>query len=372
MSAPLVPFLDLPAINVRQQPAFQRAFERVMQRGNLMLGPECSAFEAEFAAFTGVPHCIGVGNGLDALQLVLRAWGIGPGDEVIVPSHTFIATWLAVSHVGARPVPVEPAADGYNLDPARLEAAISERTRAIVVVHLYGRPADMPAIMAIARRHGLPVLEDAAQAHGATLDGVACGSLADAAAFSFYPGKNLGALGDGGAITTADAALAERLRRLRNYGSAIKYVHELAGVNSRLDELQAAFLREKLPLLAADNGRRALIARRYQLELAGVGDLVLPAPDTARSQSSWHLFVLRSARRDRLATALADAGIGTLVHYPTPVHRQGAYAGLYDEAGQLPLAERYAAEVLSLPIGPTLDDVQLERVIAAVRQFFSN
>ena len=255
-----VPFLNLKAINERHRLAVRDAFERVMDSGWVLLGEETAAFEAAFAAYCGVKHCISVGNGLDALQLALRGWGIGAGDEVIVPSHTYIATWLAVSYTGATPVPVEPTSDDTGLDPDALAAAITPRTRAIAVVHLYGRPVDMDPIMAIAERHGLPVLEDAAQAHGATHHGKRCGSLGHAAGFSFYPGKNLGALGDAGAVTTNDDALARRVRMLRNYGSERKYVHELAGFNSRMDELQAAFLREKLQTLDRDNRRRADIA----------------------------------------------------------------------------------------------------------------
>lgn len=364
-----IPFLNLKAINERHRLAFREAFERVMDSGWVLLGEETAAFESAFAAYCGVKHCISVGNGLDALQLALRGWGIGAGDEVIVPSHTYIATWLAVSYTGATPVPVEPTSDdsGLGLDPDALAAAITPRTRAIAVEHLYGRPVDMDPIMAIAERHGLPVLEDAAQAHGATHHGKRCGSLGRAAGFSFYPGKNLGALGDAGAVTTNDDALARRVRMLRNYGSERKYVHELAGLNSRMDELQAAFLREKLQTLDRDNRRRADIATTYRLGLQGLPGLMLPPADDETTRSAWHLFVVRHPQRDQLAALLAEHGIQTLIHYPTPVHHQGAYQGQPVSQQSFPRAERLAREVLSLPMDPTISDRQVLRVIAAVR-----
>ena len=362
-----VPFLDLQRINDRHRAAYQAALSRVLDSGRVLLGEETAAFEREFAAWCGTSHCVGVGNGFDALHLVLRAWGIGAGDEVIVPSHTFIATWLAVSEVGAVPVPVEPAPDCCNLDPARVEASITPRTRAIIAVHLYGRPAPMHELSEIARRHGLKLLEDAAQAHGAQLDGRRCGSLGDAAAFSFYPGKNLGALGDGGAVTTNDPALANRIRRIGNYGSSVKYHHEIAGVNSRLDELQAAFLRERLRALDADNAHRRRVAQAYQAGLAGLPGLALPAGDEAERLSAWHLFVVRHARRDALAERLASRGVATLVHYPLPIHHQGAYADTPLARQSLPLAEAWAREALSLPIGPTITDDEVAWVVASVR-----
>lgn len=361
-----VRFLDLPAINERHRQAYHAALARVLDSGRVLLGAETEAFESDFARLCGVRHCVGVSSGLEALHLCLRAWDIGPGDEVIVPSHTFIATWLAASYAGAVPVPVEPDESSFNLDPAQVEAAITPRTRAIVAVHLYGRPADTDALGAIARRHGLRLLEDAAQAQGARLRGRATGALGDAAAFSFYPGKNLGALGDAGAVTTDDAALAERLRRLRNYGSRIKYEHLETGFNARLDELQAAFLRERLAWLEADNARRVALARRYLTALAGTPGLVLPQVQPG-FDSVWHLFVVRHPARDRLAALLGDSGIETLVHYPVAVHRQPAYAGQPAVTAGLPLAERLAAEVLSLPMGPTLGDADQDRVVEAVR-----
>lgn len=362
-----IPFLDLQRINDRHRGAYQTALARVLDSGRALLGEETAAFEREFAAYCGAAHGVGVGNGFDALHLVLRAWGIGAGDEVIVPAHTFIATWLAVSHLGARPVPIEPDAHTGNIDATQVEAAITPRTRALVAVHLYGRPAPMRELAAIAQRYRLKLLEDAAQAHGARLHGRPCGSLGDAAAFSFYPGKNLGALGDGGAVTTDDAALAERVRRLANYGSAVKYRHELAGVNSRLDELQAAFLRERLRCLDADNAQRRAVAQAFREGLAGTPGLTLPAPDDASSLSAWHLFVVRHPQRDALAGALAARGIATLVHYPVPIHRQGAYADTPLARLRLPQADMWAQQVLSLPIGPTLGLGEVHTTVSAVR-----
>ncbi len=368
MAQTRVPFLDLQALNQRHAQAYAAALERVLASGRVVLGPEVEAFEGEFANYCESAHCIGVGNGLDALQLVLRAWGIGPGDEVIVPSHTFIATWLAVTQTGAVPVPVEPHIASANIDESRIEAAITPRTRAIVAVHLYGRPSRMDLLAAIARKHGLKLLEDAAQAHGASLHGQRCGSLGDAAAFSFYPGKNLGALGDGGAVVTNDSRLAQAVRLLRNYGSRVKYHHEAIGINSRLDELQAAFLRERLRSLDADNTHRRSVARAYLEGLSGLPGLNLPKADDGTCVSSWHLFTVRHAQRDELARRLADDGIETLVHYPIAVHRQAAYANTPAGSRQLPIADAWAREVLSLPMGPTLDARQAAQVIASVRQ----
>ena len=359
-----VPFLDLAAMHGPLRGELLAAFNRVMDSGWFILGPETEAFETEFADYCGVGHCIGVGNGLDALHLILRGMGIGLGDEVIVPSNTFIATWLAVSYSGARPVPVEPDARTFNLDPERIEAAVSSRTRAIIAVHLYGQPADMDAIHAIAERHGLKVIEDSAQAHGARYRGKATGGLGHAAGFSFYPGKNLGALGDGGAVTTNDPALAERIRVLRNYGSQLKYRNEVKGFNSRLDELQAAFLRVKLRRLDAWNQARQAIAERY-LEHLGDSGLGLPwVPNWAAPV--WHLFVVRSSRRDELQRDLGDMGIQTQIHYPIPPHLQTAYADLGIAEGSLPLAEAIHREVLSLPMGPGMAPEDSNRVIDAV------
>jgi dTDP-4-amino-4,6-dideoxygalactose transaminase len=363
-----IPFLDMKAPYQELKGDLDAAWHRVMESGWYVMGRELEAFEAEFAAFTGTAQAIGVANGLDALHLVLRAAGVGPGDEVIVPSHTFIATWLAVSQAGAVPVPVETDPATYTLDPVRIAAAISPRTKAIMPVHLYGLPADMEAINAVARQHGLKVVEDAAQSQGALCRGRPCGSLGDAAGTSFYPGKNLGCLGDGGAVTTSDPAIAKKVRMLRNYGSVVKYQHEEAGFNSRLDELQAALLRVKLARLAEWNARRRKIAAIYLQGLAGIPELVLPVvPDWA--EPVWHLFVVRHPRRDALQKHLASRGIGTLIHYPVPPHLSGAYAGLGFEKGSLPIAETTAATVLSLPIGPHLVGDEAERVIGAVREF---
>ena len=372
-----VEFLPLQQINAAHRAALVEAATRVIDSGWYVLGAEVEAFEREFAAFCGADQAVGVANGLDALVMVLRAWGIGPGDEVIVPSNTYIATWLAVSHVGAMPVPVEPDPHSFNIDPARVEAAITPRTKALIPVHLYGRPADLDALLAIARAHGLKVLEDAAQAHGACYRGRRIGAHGDAVAWSFYPGKNLGALGDGGAVTTNDAALAERLRMLRNYGSRVKYHHEVVGWNSRLDDLQAAFLRAKLPALAAENRHRAAIAWQYRHGLQGCG-LVLPEwPDTKlsltdpgafKTASAWHLFVVRHPQRDRLLSTLASAGVRAAIHYPVAPHLQPAYADMGLRLGSLPISEGMHAEVLSLPIGPTQTQEQTQQVIDVLRQ----
>jgi len=361
-----IPFLDLGRVNAPHAAALREASERVLASGRYVLGPEVEAFEHEFAAYCGAAHAVGVANGLDALHLVLRAWGIGAGDEVIVPSHTFIATWLAVSQAGAVPVPVEPDEATCNIDPARVEAAIGPRTRAIVAVHLYGQPADMAPLRAIADRHGLKLLEDAAQAHGARYHGRRAGSLGDAAAFSFYPGKNLGALGDAGAVVTDDGLLAERVRRLRNYGSGEKYVHDLQGFNSRLDELQAALLRVRLGCLDAENAARRAAAKAYREALAGLP--VRLVDEAEGTEAVHHLMVVRTAERGRLQRALTARGIGHLVHYPIACHRQGAYA---DRAWpSLPIAERLADEVLSLPMAPYLTADDIAGVAAAVRAAF--
>lgn len=356
-----VPFLDLGAAYGELRTDIDQAVARVLASGWYLLGEELEAFETEWAAFCGTRHAIGVGNGLDALTLVLRALDIGAGDEVLYPAHTFVATSLAVSHTGARPVPVDVDQVTYNIDPARLESAITDRTRAIIPVHLYGQPADMNAIHEVARRHDLRVVEDAAQAHGARYRGTRAGGLADAAAWSFYPGKNLGALGDGGAVTTNDPALADRVRMLRNYGSAARYSHELPGVNSRLDEIQAAVLRVKLTRLDEWNARRGAIAAAYTGGLGGTS-LTLPAVP-AWAEPVWHLYVVRTASRSRVQAQLVADGIDTLVHYPVPPHLQPCHAALGFAAGAFPVAEQLATEVLSLPIGPHLDAAAVERVI---------
>lgn len=340
------------------------AFQEVMRSGRYILGTQLSAFEDEFAQYCGTKHCVGVGNGLEALKLVLKAWGIGPGDEVIVPSHTFIATWLAVSELGAIPVPVEPD-QYYGIDAEKIEAAISPKTKAIVPVHLYGQPCDMDAIMRIADKHRLKVLEDAAQAHGATYKGRRVGSIGHAAGFSFYPGKNLGAFGDGGAITTSDTNLYEDLKRLRNYGSIDKYVHESRGGNSRLDELQAAFLRVKLQKLDEWNARRRELAAYYSEALSKVGSVQLP---TVRKdvEPVWHLYVVQVENRDVVQDQLSRAGVETGKHYPTACHQQKAFADDFKNH-PLPRASEIAEKVLSLPIGPHLDLSQSKRVVEGVK-----
>lgn len=362
-----IPFLDIAAQHAQIRAELDGAWRRVADRGWFILGEEVAAFEREFAAYCETAHCVGVGNGLDALHLILRGYDIGAGDEVIVPAHTFIATWLAVMYAGARPVPVEAEARTWNLDPARIEAAITPRTRAILPVHLYGQPADMDAIDEVARRHGLKVIEDAAQAHGARYKGRRAGGLGDAAGFSFYPGKNLGALGDGGAVVTNDAALAARIRALRNYGGEEKYRHDEPGFNSRLDELQAAFLRVKLRRLDEWNRRRAEVARRYLEGLGGTGIGLPCVPGWA--EPAWHLFVVRTPWRDALQRHLAQADIATVIHYPRPPHRQKACAEVAGTERALPLAEALASEVLSLPMGPTLTPEQQARVVSKVREF---
>lgn len=344
-----IPFLDVGAAYKELKPEIDAAIARVLDSGWYILGPEVEAFEAEYAAYCEAEHAIGVANGLDALHLALLAMGVGPGDEVIVPSNTYIATWLAVSQCGATPVPVEPVDATYNIDAARIEAAITPATRVILPVHLYGQPADLDPILAIARKHGLRVLEDAAQAHGARYKGRRIGAHGDAVAWSFYPGKNLGALGDGGAVTTNDPELADRIRVLRNYGSRVKYVNEVKGFNSRLDPIQAAVLRVKLRVLDEWNARRRGIAQRYLEGLAGSG-LVLPqVADWA--EPVWHLFVVRHTQRDAVVQQLNAAGVGTLIHYPVPPHLQEAYAEMGFGVGAFPVAERMAGEVVSLPMG---------------------
>jgi dTDP-4-amino-4,6-dideoxygalactose transaminase len=361
-----IPFLDLGAPYRELRPEIDAAVARVLASGWFVGGPEVDAFEADYAAYCGATHCVGVANGLDALHLALRAMDVGPGDEVIVPSNTYIATWLAVSQCGATPVPVEPDARTCNIDPALIEAAITPATRVILPVHLYGQPADMDAILAIARQHGLRVLEDGAQAHGARYRGQRLGAHGDAVAWSFYPGKNLGAMGDGGAVTTNDAQLADRLRVLRNYGSRVKYVNEVQGTNSRLDPLQAAILRVKLAHLDDWNARRRAIAARYQQGLASRGLSLPQVPDWA--EPVWHLYVVQHPQRDALQQQLQAAGVGTLIHYPIPPHLQQAYAVAGFAQRQFPKAEQMASQCLSLPMGPHLADDQAGAVISAVNE----
>lgn len=361
----MIPFLDLKSINLYHEAELKVAFDRVLHSGWYILGKEVKVFEEEFAAYCNAGYAIGVSNGLDALHLILRAYGIGDGDEVIVPANTYIATWLACTYAGAKPVPIEPVQATYNIDPTRIESAITPRTRAIIAVHLYGQPADMDPIMAIADKHGLKVIEDAAQAHGACYKARRTGSLGHAAGFSFYPGKNLGAIGDAGAITTNDAELADKIRVLLNYGSKVKYQNEMRGFNCRLDELQAAVLRVKLPYLDKETARRRVIASKYN---DGLRDLGLQLPVVSDfTEPVWHLYVVRSARRDALQQALSERDIGSMIHYPIPPHLQSAYADLGYQAGNFPITECIHNEVLSLPMGPTMSDDQIQEVIVAVK-----
>jgi dTDP-4-amino-4,6-dideoxygalactose transaminase len=362
----MIPFLEVKAAYLELKAEIDAAAARVLDSGCYILGAETEAFEHEYADYCGANHCVGVANGLDALTLALRAMEVGSGDEVIVPSNTYIATWLAVSQCGATPVPAEPDEASFNIDPARVAEKITRRTKAIIPVHLYGHPADLDPILEIARQHGLRVLEDAAQAHGAHYKGRRIGAHGDAVAWSFYPGKNLGALGDAGAVTTDDPALADKIRVLRNYGSRIKYVNEMQGLNSRLDPLQAAVLRVKLRYLDEWNERRKRLAATYLKALPGHA-MRLPAV-SPWADPVWHLFVVRVRNREALQARLHEAGIATLIHYPIPPHRQAAYADLGYRAGCLPSAENMAGEVLSLPMGPHLAPQNAERVILAVRE----
>jgi dTDP-4-amino-4,6-dideoxygalactose transaminase len=354
----MTPFLDLRSATEEVRAEIDEAVARVLDSGHYILGPEVEAFEREFAVRCGARHCVGVASGLDALTLMLRALGIGEDDEVIVPSNTYIATWLAVSAVGARPVPAEPDPETYNLDPERAQAAVTARTRAILAVHLYGRRADMTALAEVAGRHGLHLLADAAQAHGTRYDGYT-------SAFSFYPTKNLGAVGDAGAVVTEDGALAERIRVLGNYGSREKYFHETRGMNSRMDPIQAAVLRVKLRRLDAWNRRRRQIAARYLEVLEGIPDLVLPGVPSGL-EGVWHVFPVLHPERDWLARQLERAGVGALIHYPVPPHLSGAYRDAGFRRGDFPIAERIAREELSLPLHPHLTDEQVEEVAGSV------
>jgi len=362
-----IPFLDMAAAHAELAAEIEPAVLRVLRRGGYVLGPEVEAFEAEFAQRLGVRHCVGVGNGLDGLRLSLEALGIGAGDEVIVPGHTYIATWFAVSAVGAVPVPVDVDEATYLMNAAAVEAAVTSRTRAMIPVHLYGQPAPMDELLEVATRHGLAVVEDAAQAHGASHNGVPAGTRGNCAAWSFYPVKNLGAAGDAGAVTTNDDNLARRLRLARNQGALVRSIHEVVGWNSRLDELQAAILRVKLRHLDDWNARRRSIAGRY---LDNLGETTLGLPALAPGAVHvWHQFVVRHPDRDALRAALAHAGIETLIHYETPPHLQAAYAHLGLVRGSLPRTERLAEEILSLPVDPLLDAAQVDSISAAVVQW---
>ena len=359
-----VPFLDLGAAYRQLQSEIESAVLSSLRSGRYIGGHDVEAFEHEFARYCEAGHCASVANGLDALRLSLHAMGVGPGDEVLVPSNTFIATWLAVSQCGAIPVPVEPIQATYNLDPQRIEAAITARTKAIVPVHLYGQPADLDPILDIAAKHDLWVLEDAAQAHGARYKGKRVGAHGDAVAWSFYPSKNLGALGDAGAVTTNDAWLDDRIRLLRNYGARTKYVNEVQGFNSRLDPVQAAALRVKLKYLDEWNARRAETAARYISELRNLPITLPHVPEWANPV--WHLFVIRHNERDLLAKRLQERGIDTLIHYPIPPHRQAAYQAANSLPHSLPASEAIHAEVLSLPMDPMMTSDHVDAVVDAM------
>lgn len=362
----MIKFLDLKKVNERFRGEMDVAVKRVLDSGWYLLGKEVEAFEQEFAAYCGTKHCVGVANGLDALSLIIKAYGFGPCDEIIVPANTFIATLLAVSANGCTPVLVEPDWDTRLIDVNRIEAAVTSRTKAIMVVHLYGRAVEMEKVWEVARRHNLKVIEDSAQAHGARYQGVRCGNLGDASGFSFYPGKNLGCLGDGGAVTTNDGELVAKIRAIRNYGSDYKYHHIYKGMNSRLDEIQAAFLRVKLHHLDEDNARRREIAERYVHAILNPR-IELPHLPPDFDGHVWHVFAVTCAQRDRLIRHLEDRGIQTNIHYPTPPHKQGAYVELGGE--QFPISERMHREIVSLPMSPVLTNEEVSEVVEAVNEF---
>ncbi len=363
-----IPFVNLLPMHEELRDALDMAYQRVMLKGWFIQGEECRTFEKEYAEYVGVEYCVGVATGLDAIYLILKAMGIGSGDEVIVPSNTFIATALAVSYTGAVPVFVEPEIATYNIDVSRIEEKISIRTKAIIAVHLQGRPADMDSICAIAQKHHLKVLEDAAQAHGSRYKGRMAGSLSDAAAFSFYPGKNLGALGDGGCVTTNSKELADKVRVLGNYGSDYKYHHIYKGINSRLDEMQAAFLRVKLPHLDRWNQERQRIAERYLHEIRNPL-IALPLVSTEEYTHIYHVFVIRCSKRDELEAYLLSKGIETVKHYPIPMHLQKAYLDLEIQEGELPIAEEISRTVLSLPMYYGMTEDEISHVIYAVNSY---
>ena len=360
-----VPFIDLKTQHQALRDELNEAIRQVMDRADFALGKDVACFEQEFAAFCGTRYAVAVDSGLSALDLGLRAFGVGPGDQVIVPAHTFIATAEAISAVGARPVFVDIEPDTYTMDPQALEAAITPRTRAVIPVHIYGQPANMQRILEIGRAHGIAVIEDAAQAHGATWDGAMAGTLADAACFSFDPGKNLGAYGDAGAVTTDLPEIAGQVRSLRNHGRRSKYLHDQIGFGLRIDALQAAILHAKLPYLEEWVVARNRVAERYTQGLSDT-DLTLPAI-SPHARHGWHLYVVRSPARDTVLEHLQTAGIGAGVHYPVPLHLQPAYAYLGYAEGALPVSEEVARTCLSLPMYPELDDEQIDAVVTAVR-----
>ena len=363
-----IPFLDMKSPYLELKEELDEAYIRIMRSGWYILGEEVEAFEEEFAEYCNAKYCIGVGNGLDALHLILRSYKIGPGDEVIVPANTYIATWLAVSYAGGVPVPVEPYESTFNINPGLVEDAITNRTKAILLVHLYGQPCEMDRISKVAAKYGLKVIEDSAQAQGARYKDRRTGVLGDAAGFSFYPGKNLGAYGDAGAIVTNDPNLAERARALRNYGSKQKYFNEYQGFNSRLDPIQAAFLRAKLPYLDGWNDHRKQVAARYFEGLGDLSDVILPQV-IQYTEPVWHLFVIRTNNRDKLQQNLEERGIGTLIHYPVPPHLSRAYKE--SNNSRYPITEKLSNTVLSLPMGPHLSELDQNYIIKTIRESLS-
>ncbi len=365
-----VPFLDLKETYLELEDKIDEAVKRVLQRGWYILGENVSCFEEEFATYCGCRYCIGVGSGMDALELLLKARGIGPGDDVVVPANTYIATALAVSRVGATPVLVEPDPKTCNMDPPRIETVLTPRAKAVMAVHLYGQTADTTRIQEICQKYGLLLLEDAAQAHGALHHGVKAGALGDGAGFSFYPGKNLGAFGDGGAVVTDDRDVAEYVRTARNYGSEKKYYNTIKGVNSRLDELQAAILRVKLRYLDDWNMRRSKVAQLYLDRLEARGEELILPHVAEGNRHVWHLFTVRSTRRDALRTYLEKQGIGTLIHYPVPLYSQAAYEELNHLKGNYPISNAISEQILSLPMGPHLSREAALYVCEAVNRFF--
>ena len=365
-----IPFLDLKAQYLELKPDLDSAYQRVMDSGWYILGDEVQVFEQEFAEFTGAKHCVGVGNGLEALELILMAAGIGEGDEVIVPANTYIASWLAVSNVGAIPVPVEPDPRTSNIDPRRIKGAVSKRTKAILPVHLYGQTVEMEEIWDVAEQFDLSIIEDSAQTHGAMYKDRKAGNLGLAAGFSFYPTKNLGAFGDAGAITTNNDDLADKVRVLRNYGSRQKYFNEARGHNSRLDPLQAAFLRVKLKHVEAWNARRKRIAAYYSANLKDLPRLQLPRT-AQHADHVWHLYVIRCHERDGLQAHLQECGVGTMIHYPVPPHLSQAYADLKYKPGAFPITEELSRSILSIPIGPHLSLEDAEFVVEKIKQFYT-
>ena len=366
--APTVPFLDLGAIHASLKQEILEEIAEIVDSGAFINGPQVSAFEAAFAGYCGISACAGLASGLDALRLALQALEIGAGDQVIVPANTFIASFEAITQAGARPLPVDASEEDYNLDPVALSAAVSEQTRAVMPVHLYGQMADMKSISAIAEANSLAVVEDACQAHGASRAGIRPGA-AGPAAFSFYPGKNLGAFGDAGALVSSDEGLVERVKMLREHGQRQKYRHEAIGYTARLDTIQAAVLLRKLPQLDGWNEARRAIAELYDDALLGVGDLRLP-PVPEGSEPVWHLYVVRTGARDELAGFLRERGIATGLHYPEPPHLSSAYRALGYKRGDFPVAERLADEVLSLPIFPGMTEGQSLRVVEQISEFF--